>query len=446
MNIKEIQKQFNDVIIHSQGYQVPINTDPLFDKWYENKSWIIERMDEKLIWESEEKVSFLLGEKEKKERLDSFLEEIIQENFPLYHFIVDNYDGFYSNKTIHETKVNKRTIPKGMKLSKAFKFFENDPKNLDKWQTKMSMLLQENKIEGTLCISVHPLDFLSLSENQHNWRSCHALDGDFRAGNLSYMLDKSTVICYLKSDKEVILPRFPENVKWNSKKWRMLLFFSEDREGMIAGRQYPFFNRGALDEVMSLLKKTWLLTTHHWRPWTNYQLNEVNINNQTFRLRYPHIFIKKRLYPITDIVKDKGSLHFNDVLLSSCYTPYYSFTIFTLREDKPPIFYIGEEVPCLYCGKEEITMSESMLCNDCEINYGTVVDGENITTCSCCGCRIFIDDDSTYVTRDGQYICDTCLYDNYTQCDYCLEWVPNDNITYQHKEDRYICEYCEGED
>ena len=28
-------------------------------------------------------------------------------------------------------------------------------------------------------------DYLSLSENAFNWRSCHALDGEYRAGNLS---------------------------------------------------------------------------------------------------------------------------------------------------------------------------------------------------------------------------------------------------------------------
>ena len=73
---------------------------------------------------------------------------------------------------------------------------------------------------------MHPLDYLSLSENTYNWRSCHSLDGEYRAGNLSYMMDKSTVICYLKSNDDVILSNFGPEVKWNSKKWRVLLYFS----------------------------------------------------------------------------------------------------------------------------------------------------------------------------------------------------------------------------
>lgn len=85
------------------------------------------------------------------------------------------------------------------------------------------MLIQEDKVTGILCLSIHPLDYLSLSENTYNWRSCHALDGEYRAGNLSYMMDNTTVVCYLKGEDEAELPHFPAEVKWNSKKWRMLL-------------------------------------------------------------------------------------------------------------------------------------------------------------------------------------------------------------------------------
>ena len=127
-------------------------------------------------------------------------------------------------------------IPRGMKIVKSFKYFEKDEDTLADIQSAASMIIQEDKIEGKLCMSVHPLDFLSLSENTYNWRSCHALDGDYRAGNLSYMVDSSTVICYLKSDRDERLPNFPPEVKWNSKKWRVLLFFSNDWDMIFAGR------------------------------------------------------------------------------------------------------------------------------------------------------------------------------------------------------------------
>ena len=42
-------------------------------------------------------------------------------------------------------------------------------------------------MEGYLYLSIHPLDYLSISETNHGWRSCHALDGEYRNGNLSYL-------------------------------------------------------------------------------------------------------------------------------------------------------------------------------------------------------------------------------------------------------------------
>lgn len=126
-----------------------------------------------------------------------------------------------------------------MKLVKAFKYFEENPRSLEDIQNYASRIIQEDKIEGTLCFSVHPLDFLSVSENTYNWRSCHALDGEYRAGNLSYMVDRSTFICYLRGAENQKLPHFPEDVLWNSKKWRMLLYMEDKRRGLMAGRQYP---------------------------------------------------------------------------------------------------------------------------------------------------------------------------------------------------------------
>jgi hypothetical protein len=124
-------------------------------------------------------------------------------------------------------------VPKGMKLSKAFKYFVEDEGQLRIIQDVFSEMIQKNKVCGKLCISIHPLDYLSTSETTHNWRSCHALDGEYRAGGLAYMCDKTTVVCYIKSDEDAVLPRFPHHIKWNDKKWRMLLHMEE------AGQRLP---------------------------------------------------------------------------------------------------------------------------------------------------------------------------------------------------------------
>ena len=67
------------------------------------------------------------------------------------------------------------------------------------------------------------------------------------------MLDKATVVCYLKSDTDTKLPHFPPEVPWNSKKWRVLIYLSEDKKMVFAGRQYPLTTTIGINFVLKKL-------------------------------------------------------------------------------------------------------------------------------------------------------------------------------------------------
>lgn len=229
--IEEIKKQFDRVIEYSQNILDP-RTDQLFDRWYKAKRYIIDELfDGKLIYQFEEKMSFELSDTVKEKKIQEFLNRIedFWHNSELYNFVKEQKSGFFNNEVISDYDIEEKRIRKGTKMIKAFKFFASG-KELENIQNDASRLIQENKVEGYLCLSVHPLDFLSSSENNYKWRSCHALDGEYRAGNLSYMTDTTTFMCYLKGDDEdkEILPHFPSSVPWNSKKWRTLMYISED--------------------------------------------------------------------------------------------------------------------------------------------------------------------------------------------------------------------------
>ena len=162
------------------------------------------------------KVFFEFIKHDKEIKVDDFA-NLVEQNYSnpgLADFISSQREGFFTNRVINSTVTdNGDKIPKDMKLLKAFKFFESNKETLEALQAAASMIIQEDKVEGTLCLSVHPLDFLSASENNHNWRSCHALDGEYRAGNLSYMTDSCTIMCYLKSDKDEKLPKYIPNLE-----------------------------------------------------------------------------------------------------------------------------------------------------------------------------------------------------------------------------------------
>lgn len=446
-----IKEQFKKVISYSQGMPLEPQIDKIFAMWREAKQDFIKAWRGELIYEINHPVCFELSEADKKTRLHNFMNNMYDTygNEELYRFLDFHQESFFSN---HLPKAyaleDGRIIPKGTKIIKAFKFFEDDERVLADLQTQASMIIQEDKINGTLCFSVHPLDFLSLSENTHKWRSCHALDGDYRAGNLSYMLDSSTVVCYLKTTDDAKLNMFPDDVPWNSKKWRMLLFLSTNRDAMFAGRQYPFTSATALTAIQSSFLNSIHSDAWSWSSWYNNAItafpgrDELSTGRHEFDLYGRHIIMRHKIYCMYDIVEDKSSLHYNDLLHSSCYIPYYCWEKYG---DRPISFQIGAQVPCLCCGNTNLELSNSMMCIECEEAYGTGAN-DDFGYCACCGRRVYRDN---MVWNYSAYseICPECVENESRRCERCGRLHYTCDITYDYYHKMYVCPRCrEGED
>lgn len=156
---------------------------------------------------------------------------------------------------------------------------------------------------GKLCISIHPLDFLSSSENNYNWRSCHSLDGDFAVGNLSYLQDGCTAICYLKGADNVKLPNFPATVPWNDKKWRMLVHISKNKDFIFAGRQYPFFSEDALNKVKTLLLDKVFPDQKFEEKWSDMVITDLQKDDIDYPLDDTYYYVNGGLYPLTSLAQ-----------------------------------------------------------------------------------------------------------------------------------------------
>lgn len=451
LNSAEIQEQVNKVIAYSQDIENP-KIDKLIADWLAAKRDFIEAMGGEPIFEWPDPVSLELGPKEKLLRIDDFINMVDNRwrNGDLANFVEANRSGFFSNQVIEEYPYNGIVIPKGMKLLKAFKFFEEDSKALNDIQSAASMIIQEDKIEGTLCLSVHPLDYLSSSENTHNWRSCHSLDGEYKSGNLSYMVDRTTVVCYLRSKKKEKLPNFPEDVLWNSKKWRVLLFFSEDWEMMFAGRQYPFSTETGLDFVKEKLLPAARLTSAEWSPWIKKKIKSFDDNGLHTNFYSPYIFTGSSLVPLNKVViNEPGALMFNDLLSSSCYDPVYAVDGYdseysgfrcNWKGNDIPKIRVGGAVKCCRCGCNDIELSETFMCNDCEIQYGNC-DSDVFATCPCCGSRFYYDD-GVYVNGADEIICPDCAEEYLVTCMNCGELVYKEDAVYERNYEDWACKWC----
>lgn len=452
---KNIQDQFNEVIKYSQGIENP-QTDKLFEIWSKRKWGFWDSMDKKLIYEFPQPVTLEMDAQTKEDRLSHFLDWVSRFSESLGDFLDAQRDGFYDNKTISNWHTDDDVIPAGMKISKAIgRYWRDylDPIQIDTVQCEISRMIQENKVTGRLCLSIHPLDYLSLSENQHNWRSCHALDGEYRAGNLSYMLDQTTVIAYIKSDEDTTLPRFPESVPWNNKKWRCLFFVDPGRSLIYAGRQYPFFSENALNLVRQCLLEPcnyFMNKIHTFEvgiPWRhNCVVGDCEVGGEKVYLHQPHIFDANTCVRLSDWVRDEeGSMHFNDLLRSSFYTAwtlrYGHRSDRELLQQGPVV--VGDAIPCLVCGdvhpRNEVCNSDVMACEACVLDDPNM-EVEWVEHCAECGCRI--NRDESYC-HDGEYYCDNCVDAHTSYCEKCgASILEYEDTAYEGKDGEILCWHC----
>jgi hypothetical protein len=333
-------------------------------------------------------------------------------------------------------------------LVKAFKFFEDNKDILYHLQSEASRIIQEDKIEGTLCFSVHPLDYLSVSCNTYNWRSCHALDGEYRAGNLSYMVDKCTMVVYLKGADNVNIPLFPDDVPWNSKKWRVLWYVADEMEYMFAGKQYPFESWEGMEQARNIflnLFPGWAeLGANTWCRWTDPVITSIEDSHGYRRdITGMHIAMRGQLKPLDSIIIDgDNALQFNDVLRSSCYRPHYTAPYnYSYYPPYTSKLIVGGPVLCLHCGHELITNPEAMRCDYCEEEFGYETN-HSYVYCVNCDSRHHVD--NVYWIDDDP-VCEHCYEHHYFRCENCEEVYHNSSQKYDKEANEYICEYCYNE-
>lgn len=455
---KELRDQVKSILNYSQDVECNDTIiDEMMEEWRQNKSWFIERLKGQMIYKLPYKSTFALSTSAKTRNFNRIVDQItfnIIGSSELSLFLeMQGVEAFYKNEVVKDYETySGQKINKGMKLVKAFKYFISNKDDLVDMQNFASRLIQEDRMEGYLCISVHPLDYLSMSENTYKWRSCHALDGEYCAGDLSYMCDKSSLVCYVCGDEDVELPHFPADIKWNSKKWRMMLYVEDEERGLLAGRQYPFDLEGVLrylrDRILNPVLFNDCVEYWHGNIIKHWEDTESEITGGYY-LDTPYMFDASKLFPLSDIVEDAPeSCHYNDLLRSSVYAPKSAIINktksfhFDTHYWKKVHFTVGSASKCLKCGKPVDQGESTMLCSDCYLIYGA--DNGTVGYCEICGRRHYIED-LIEVGDDGNaLICEECLPEAARQCDSCGNWYLMDEI---HEVDRggysdYLCEWC----
>ena len=121
---------------------------------------------------------------------------------------------------------------------------------------KISQITNQRFLKGTMCISIHPMDFITMSDNGYDWDSCMHWSndpGDYRMGTVEMMNSPSVVCAYLKGNEPFNFGwgKDDELTIWNNKKWRELFVVTPELITEI--KSYPYDNEEFTKAVMNTL-------------------------------------------------------------------------------------------------------------------------------------------------------------------------------------------------
>lgn len=257
--------------------------------------------------------------------------------------------------------------------------------SFEDFRIRHSQFLNQKFIKGTMCLSIHPLDFMTMSDNNSDWSSCMSWidEGCYRSGTIECMNSEHVVVAYIKSDDEGM--DLGGGWDWNNKKWRSL--FLVDNRVMTSVKGYPYRNNDFNEFVLNWLKE---LTD---RPYSTPQIYQYSHGITFVDKELPHI----RLY-------FQASGHMYNDFGSDLHMGVFNFESFA-PDEYYEVDYSGESV-CIHCGAINCMPEDEteLCCCDCC--------SERI--CDCCGEYINYEDDA--YTLGDHTLCRDC-YEEYVEYD-----------------------------
>ena len=351
---------------------------------------------------------------------------------PNYKEIWDNkieFDPYFYKPTDEKGKtINFRYGDKWIRaVGKIVKLMGWPEDEFEDFRNQHSRIIQNKKTSGTLTLSIHPMDYMTMSDNCSDWTSCMswAEYGCYRHGTVEMMNSPCVLVAYLASDNTTYY--IGSGKEWNNKKYRQLVIV--DPAFITTVRPYPNENT-ALDEAII--------------SWVQ-ELMIKNINpNLTWSKTYSYNPSSCRAYdwakntPITDDedVKD-FKIRFNTLNMYNdfCHNTHKISVSNIGKEMGAPGTLIEWEYSgasqCMWCGElyPHLESEESLCCTDCYKEY-------NYYNCEICEDNF--DESEVIITPDGYIYCTSC-YENT-----CIETSnPDWSYRYRHNDMKRVYVYDE---
>lgn len=300
-----------------------------------------------------------------------------------------------TNKEITFKDTNKKiTFSQNMKVTSLFKkichHYGIDSKD---WLNEYSKMHQESLVQGELTFSVHPMDFITMSDNDNNWTSCLSVNegGAYGVAIPELITSSTAFLCYYTVKDFEVVP----GINWNSKIFRQLFFLTE--EGLFSSLGYPYHSDSMTIKILETIKNKigwdckFLLSKHSYEEKYG---NNLGVERDVYYLR-------KTL--------------FCDMDSSSNETANF-YAYFNKKKDEYEVALSGPNI-CLQCGRErrdpqatyntrdkcyqlfcKECLSEEKKCHQCgktELSYNLMEVSDNVYVCKECF-KFYVKSDMTF--------------------------------------------------
>ena len=267
-------------------------------------------------------------------------------------------------------------------------------KEYEDFRIRHSQILNDKFIKGDMCFSIHPLDYITMSDNASNWESCmNWTDGGcYHVGTVEMMNSNNVICCYVEGSEPFYFYKNPilnnkimievsdeekELYKWNNKKWRQLFYVTKDI--IVSGKAYPYQNEMLTKTALEELRKMAKDNLHRIYSFGIEPYRDMKYIYTTFSMdRIRNHIAFKRCKKHNIIFDTKGM--YND-MLNDHRTTYWC--IRNKVNHNKIISYSGK-APCLCCGESVLEENEEY--SDC---YNERYNNVNTPVCWSCRQKYF---------------------------------------------------------
>ena len=301
------------------------------------------------------------------------------------------YPFTYKDKGGKEFKV-----PEGAKIMKVLQRIAKqfDLPQFEDFRNRISRITEVRSQEVEITLSIHPLDYMTMSDNNNGWESCmNWTDGPgaYRAGTVEMLNSDCVVMAYISTKDYTI----NDLITWNSKSWRTLVIVNPYIITTV--KDYPHscknFDKAVVDWLVELREANsdWKYQTEYVEDFDGSEFNVIPLWENDHRLT----FLTNAMYNDFDNGCHNVARVSEEPPMDDCYE----------------IMYSGAW-SCMCCGEEyEIYQDDGdndiVVCGNCD----------RLFYCDHCGERIRNDD---HYNIDGACLCESC-FENLDTCMICEE-------------------------